>query len=134
MFEFHGWIAIQGPDEERADGPDGERLRRLVASASGGSSLVDLRWINGQPFLHVGGLLNRRSTEADEVFDLFERVGSVAPGSYGLLYYHDDEENGEEGNTFHVLAMRRGRLTRESDDHLTPVIPRLEDPHSPEDD
>lgn len=132
MFEFHGWLAIQGPDGEETDEPDRERLRRLVASASGGSSLVDLRWINGEPFLHVGGLLNRRSPEADDVFDLFEGIGAAAPGSYGLLYYRDDEESGDGGNRFHVLAMRRGRLTQENDGHLSPVVPRLEDPYSPE--
>ncbi|MDA2811057.1 Imm7 family immunity protein [Nocardiopsis sp. RSe5-2] len=134
MFEFHGWLAIQGSAAREDDEPDQDVLRRLVESASGGSSLVDLRWINGELFLHVGGLLNRRSSEADEVVDLFERIGSVALGSYGVLYYRDDEKPGNDGNAFHVLAMRRGQVTEEPDGHLSPVIPRLEDPYSPEDD
>ncbi|WP_017622516.1 Imm7 family immunity protein [Nocardiopsis chromatogenes] len=130
MFEFHGWLAIKGPDTPD-DEPDPEVLHRLVESASGGSSLIDLRWINGELFLHVGGLLNRRSSEADEVFDLVEHIGSIAPGSYGLLYYHDDEMARDDGNAFHVLAVRRGQVTEESDGHLSPVIPRLEGPSSP---
>ncbi|MDA8372070.1 MAG: Imm7 family immunity protein [Nocardiopsaceae bacterium] len=134
MFEFHGWISVHGADEEppaALRGPDGASVADLVRYTDGGPGLVDLRWMNGELFIHVGGFANHRSPDVDGVFDLFRRVGEAAPGSYGLLHYRDDEEPGESGNAFHVWVMRRGRLYEATDTLLSPVIPTIEDLDDP---
>ncbi|MFI1791029.1 CbrC family protein [Streptomyces olivaceoviridis] len=63
--------------------------------------MLDLRWMNGAPFIHRGGYSNHRSSP--DLVELFEYVAAVAPGSYGLLHVHDDEEPGHE-NDVRVLT------------------------------
>jgi hypothetical protein len=130
MFEYHAWVTVQysAGDEEDTDlkaahdqvAVELERLR-------GGTSLVNLRWVNGMSQLHISGFINHRSGEGQEVIDSFHRVGEVAPGSYGALYMFDDEDPGGKRNEFQVLVMRRGRVTQEADRFLSPCIPMIED-------
>ncbi|MFJ8010765.1 Imm7 family immunity protein [Streptomyces fagopyri] len=87
--------------------------------------LLDLRWMNGAPFIHLGGSSNHRSSP--DVVELFEHVAVVAPGSYGLLHVHDDEEPDRE-NEVRVLRLVRGRVTQHTEALLSPYIPTVEDP------
>lgn len=87
--------------------------------------LLDLRWLNGEPFIHLGGFSNHRSSP--DVAEVFERVAEVAPGSYGLLHVRDDEDPGHE-NEVRVLRLVRGRVTQHTETLLSPCIPTVEDP------
>ncbi|KJY42612.1 hypothetical protein VR46_23380, partial [Streptomyces sp. NRRL S-444] len=87
--------------------------------------LLDLRWMNGEPFIHLGGHPNHRSSL--DVVDLFEHVAKVAPGSYGLLHIRDDEDPAHE-NEVRVLRLARGSVTEHTETLLSPCIPTLEDP------
>ncbi|WP_234021411.1 Imm7 family immunity protein [Streptomyces sp. 142MFCol3.1] len=87
--------------------------------------LIDLRWMNGEPFIHPGGSTNHRSSP--DVVELFEHVAVVAPGSYGLLHFRDDEEPGHENNV-RVLKLVRGMVTQHTEALLSPYIPTVEDP------
>ncbi|MEV7512218.1 Imm7 family immunity protein [Streptomyces sp. NPDC090085] len=128
MYEYHGWItvresAVGDDDDVRLRGiVDGLRLR-IARMAS--PYLLDLRWMNGEPFIHVGGNSNHSSSL--DVVGLFDHVAEVAPGSYGLLHVRDDEEPGHE-NEVHVLRLARGTVTRHTETLLSPCIPTLEDP------
>ncbi|KDN80810.1 Imm7 family immunity protein [Kitasatospora cheerisanensis] len=133
MFEYHGWVTVR----ESAAAEDDEdftteraRLRRLVAGIEerarqvGGHGLLDVRWINGEPFVQLAGFANHRDPGIPE---FFREVGARAPGSYGLLYVHDDEDRAHpEG--FVVHRMVRGRVSEHQDALLSPCIPVLEDP------
>ncbi|MET9949950.1 Imm7 family immunity protein [Streptomyces sp. NPDC006339] len=127
MFEYHGWITIR---ETAGDDDDDVRLRRIVdelrlhVARMSGPYLLDLRWMNGEPFLHVGGNANHRPS--DDVIELFEHVAAVAPGSYGLLHIRDDEDPGHE-NDVQVLRLARGTVTRHTETLLSPCVPQLED-------
>jgi hypothetical protein len=130
MFQYHGWVTLHGSpgDEELADQRAAyERVHNEVASLKDGGTLVDLRWINGMPQLHVFGFLNHRAREGQEILDTFARIGRVAPGSYGLLYFRDDEDPRGLRNEFQVLVMRRGQVTQHPDTFLSPCIPAIED-------
>ncbi|PZG13252.1 Imm7 family immunity protein [Nonomuraea aridisoli] len=127
MFEYHGWVTIRdtaGPEEDparltRQIEEIQERLARL-----GDYGLLDLRWMNGTPFLHLAGNPNRRGAWGQEIIGLFARVGEIAPGSFGLLYVLDDESDEE----VRVFRMARGEVTEHADPFLSPVVPTLEDP------
>ncbi|MFF9483362.1 Imm7 family immunity protein [Streptomyces sp. NPDC014676] len=128
MFEYHGWITVR----ETAAGDDDEpRLRRIVdelrlhIARMDSPYLLDLRWMNGEPFIHLGGCSNHRSLP--DVAELFEHVAAVAPGSYGLLHIRDDEEQGHE-NDVRVLKLVRGTVTQHTEALLSPCIPTVEDP------
>ncbi|WP_369175824.1 Imm7 family immunity protein [Streptomyces mutabilis] len=128
MFEYHGWIKVR---ETATDDDDEPRLRQIVdelhlhLAQMDSPYLLDLRWMNGEPFIHLGGYSNHRSSP--DVVELFERVAVVAPGSYGLLHVMDDEDP-EHENEVRVLRLVRGRVTQHTEALLSPYIPTVEDP------
>jgi hypothetical protein len=128
MFEYHGWITVR---ETATDDDDEPRLRQIVdelhlhLAQMDSPYLLDLRWMNGEPFIHLGGYSNHRSSP--DVVELFERVAMVAPGSYGLLHVMDDEDP-EHENEVRVLRLVRGRVTQHTEALLSPYIPTVEDP------
>ena len=131
MFEYHGWIAVRetaGAD----DGAEGdvvlgtvvEELRARIGRMAS-PYLLDLRWMNGEAFIHLGGHSNHRSEP--DVAALFAHVAAVAPGSYGLLHVLDDEDPGHE-NEVRVLRLARGTADWHTEALLSPRVPALEDP------
>ncbi|WP_020124156.1 Imm7 family immunity protein [Streptomyces canus] len=80
MFEYHGWITVR---ETATDDDDESRLRQIVdelrlrIAQMDSPYLLDLRWMNGEPFIHLGGYSN-----AIEAVDAF--VATLA-GELGLM-------------------------------------------------
>lgn len=131
MYEYHGWITVResaaaddDADPDRLHGIVDELRRRIAALDS--PYLLDLRWMNGEPFLHLGGHANHRS-RPDDPDALFRTVAELAPGSYGLLHVLDDEDP-EHGNEVRVLRLARGAVTEHTEPLLSPCVPALEDP------
>ncbi|MEV7068708.1 Imm7 family immunity protein [Streptomyces collinus] len=128
MHEYHGWITVR---ETAVDDDDADRLRQIVdelrlrITQMASPYLLDLRWMNGEPFIHLGGFSNH--SLSPDVVGLFEYVAAIAPGSYGLLHVRDDEDPGHE-NEVVVLRLVRGGLTQHTEALLSPCIPTLEDP------
>ncbi|GGJ07267.1 Imm7 family immunity protein [Streptomyces brasiliensis] len=129
MFEYHGWVTVR---ESTGDDEDGrlarivDELRAYVAELAS-PYLLDLRRMNGEPFIHLGGHANHRSPD---VAELLAHVGAVAPGSYGLVHVRDDEDPGYE-NEVRVLRLVRGVVTVHTETLLSPCVPALEDPYMP---
>lgn len=127
MFEYHGWITVR---ESPVDDDDAIRLRsivdglRLLIAQMASPYLLDLRWMNGEAFIHLGGHSNHRSPP--DVVGLFEHVATVAPGSYGLLHIRDDEDPGHQ-NEVRVLRLARGATSFHTEELLSPCSPTLED-------
>lgn len=107
-----------------------EDIRRLLADL-GEYGLLDLRWMNGFPFLHVAGVPNHRGEWGTRIIDLFRRVGEIAPGAFGLLHVWDDED-AEHANVFRVFRLVRGTLTEHADSLLSPLMPTVEDAEHPD--
>ncbi|WP_030674141.1 Imm7 family immunity protein [Streptomyces rimosus] len=128
MFEYHGWITVR---ETASDDDDDARLPhvveelRLRIARMASPYLLDPRWMNGAPFIHLGGCSNHRSSP--DVVSLFEHVAEVAPGSYGLLHVRDDEDLAHDDEV-RVLRLARGTVTQHTEALLSPCIPTLEDP------
>ena len=133
MFEFHGWATIREASDE--SGEDELKLREIVealtqhvSNMGWSTNKAELSYINGSVHLIVSGLTNHRATEASELFELYRNVARLAPGSYGLLYIHDDENVDELAqNEFEVWVLRRGQLLRRKDEFLSPIVPTIED-------
>ncbi|MEI5519937.1 Imm7 family immunity protein [Streptomyces brasiliscabiei] len=128
MFEYHGWITIC---DGATDDEDDSRLAEIVESLRhrvqeiASPYLLDLRWMNGEPFLHMGGFSNHRTSP--EILELFCHVGTIAPGSYGLLHLRDDEDSAHD-NEVRVLRLARGSVTEHTEPLLSPSVPTLEEP------
>ncbi|GAB3139236.1 immunity 7 family protein [Amycolatopsis stemonae] len=128
MFEYHGWVTIQatssGDDDPALLERLVDRVHRAVRDA-GAFDLIDLRWSEGMPMLHIAGF-DKHGGPGLELLDLFTRVGELAAGSYGLLHVWDDQDT-EHDNEFRVYRMARGQVTEREDPHLTPVAPTVLD-------
>lgn len=128
MFEYHGWVSLRATAAAVDDEPElrlGE-IEAVVAELAG-YGLMDLRAMNGDYFIHMGARPNRRGSHGDQLIDAFRRIGRLAPGSYGLLYVHDEGDPIRAAG-FRVYRMVRGVVTEQADTLLSPVIPTLEDP------
>ncbi|MFF2520706.1 Imm7 family immunity protein [Streptomyces liangshanensis] len=129
MYEYHGWITVRaspaGDDEAEDRLPGIVDGLRLHIAAMADPYLLDLRWMNGEPFIHLGGHSNHSSPT--DVLGLFTRVAAVAPGSYGLLHIRDDEDP-EHGDEVRVVRLARGLVTHHTESLLSPCVPTLEDP------
>jgi hypothetical protein len=130
MFEYHGWITLRSTPEAVDDEPP-LRLTEIQALVDelAGYALVDLRQMNGEYYIHLGGCPNHRRAHGQALIDLFAKVGQLAPGSYGLLYVHDDEDPQHELD-FRVFRLVRGAVTEHADHLLSPVISTLEDEYT----
>ncbi|MFI9028227.1 Imm7 family immunity protein [Streptomyces sp. NPDC053560] len=129
MFEYHGWITLRestGDDDDVRTREIVDELRLRVAEIDS-PYLLDLRWMNGDAFIHLGGQASHRSANALALLELFEQVGVVAPGSYGLLHIRDDEDPGHE-NEVRVFRLARGTVTQHTEALLSPIVPTVEDP------
>lgn len=128
MYEFHGWIGLAETTEEADAGRldtllDG--LRALLAGIDWATGTARLSMLNGQPFLNLDGLVNRRRDEAEDVERIFGYVAEHLPGSYGLLYERADDLLDQEA--FRVRVLARGVLTEREDPFLSPIRPTIED-------
>ncbi|MBH0777000.1 Imm7 family immunity protein [Nocardia bovistercoris] len=130
MFEYHGWVTVQHSASDESDAQLEGAYRAaedIVRSLMSGRGLADIRIVNGVAQVHLAGFLNRRGCEGEEVIDSFCGIGTVAPGSYGMMYIRDDEDRSGLGNEFQVLVMRQGVTAVVRDTHLSPCIPMIED-------
>ncbi|MBO0853077.1 MAG: hypothetical protein J2P18_04845 [Nocardia sp.] len=130
MFEYHGWITVQGSAGEDT-GADSKRIlhtaESMVLILDKLPGLADVRKINGTLQAHFGGCSNQRRGQGQLVVDIFIKVGEVAPGSYGVLHFRDDADTTGRTNQFQVLVMRRGLVTAHHDELLSPCAPLIED-------
>ncbi|ASV05341.1 Imm7 family immunity protein [Leptospira interrogans] len=79
----------------------------------------------------MSGLFNHRSAL---IIDIFKKISDIMPGSYGLLYIHDDEDDKDEidhSNEFVVWKLARGHLNQEKDPFLSPCISSIENSFDP---
>ena len=81
--------------------------------------MLSLNAANGSYYLHIGGFTNRKGAEAAEIEALYQLIGEIAPGSYGLLYTRDDENLEGYDNEFRVKVLARGQLKEQSDPFLS---------------
>jgi hypothetical protein len=132
VFEFHGWATIRVPDPDINTDRRREleaiavaRLREAIARADDRFSLFDVRQTGNELIvLYAHGLRNHRFRP---VIELFRWVASELPDSYGLLYVHDDEADGQD-NEFRVWRLARGEFAELADPFLSPYIPTVELP------
>jgi hypothetical protein len=132
VYEYHGWVTIAASAAQ--DGEDPALLERMVERVTRavrdftGADVVDLRWVNGAPMLHLGGLAKHGAVLGPELLELYGRIGELAPGSYGLLHVWDDQDTLGD-NEFRVYRMVRGQVSERADELLSPVTPTIIDPY-----
>lgn len=131
MYEFHGWFGIAESAEETDGGTLAEgtsELRSAVRAIQWSTGRAELASYNGQYFVTLNGLVNRRRDEADEMVRLMGFISARFPGSWGLVYERSDDLNDPAGgNHFRVHVMSRGAVNVRMDPFLSPCVPVIED-------
>ncbi|MBT3200027.1 MAG: hypothetical protein HN350_08920 [Phycisphaerales bacterium] len=129
MFEYHGWVTIHdGCSEEQDDNTllsdSVKQIRGAVdqLDVNGFGCRVELAESNGLHHLTMHG---HRNHSQQWPLELFETAGRIAKGSYGVLYIHNDEDI-DFSNEFQTWVMTRGKVTKRTDQFLSPCIPTLE--------
>ncbi|WP_081756949.1 Imm7 family immunity protein [Gorillibacterium massiliense] len=130
MFQFNGWVVLRyhTHDNDQVKQENSIKMLTNYISKVDTEKLVFLRQRNGLDSLCISGIHNHRS---EYVIELFQKIGEIMPGSYGLLYIQDDEDISklhDNSNCFVVWKLVRGNLSREQDVYLSPVMPNVEDP------
>ncbi len=128
MYEFHGWATVRdsaGSDDLNPDPAPStvDKVQELAREANGPNHVVDARYANGEFHVWMAGSHNHTD---QRVLQSFERIAKLAPGSYGVLYVLDDEHP-TQANTWTRFVMRRGSVTMEIDESLSPHIGVVED-------
>jgi len=132
MVEYHGWITIRlnFKDVEDLNDENIGKLVNLVHKKITGYNLeksISLRFVNGTAMLSCNGLTNHWGGDIEDVLALYNYLAKEAVGSYGLLYFRNDEANDEESNNFTVYYLAKGELKKTKDNLLSPCIPVIED-------
>ncbi|MBO9702713.1 MAG: hypothetical protein J7604_21050 [Sporocytophaga sp.] len=129
MIQYSGWAIIRESYNE--EGEDENKLRELVQEIRKKmieiktcNEFLDQRYMNGAIHLTIQGNHNHRN---NQLIDFFIWVASIAIGSYGLLYVHDDEDDRGNHNKFMVFRMAKGKVNELEDIFLSPYYPTVED-------
>ncbi|SCY39560.1 Imm7 family immunity protein [Butyrivibrio sp. INlla14] len=80
---------------------------------------VDIIKRNGPQTIHMTLCDNRKTEKSEELIAAFNEIAEVATGSYGMLYYWDDEDP-EKYDDFQVLVARKGKTEWKKDEYLSP--------------
>ncbi|QUL58087.1 hypothetical protein KDC22_08715 [Paenibacillus tritici] len=130
MYEFHGWATIhETTTEADAGNLDSivKKIQRFISELNWSSGLLEVYPANGNYHLSVGGFLNRKTSEAEEVIKLYQFIADNSSGSYGVLYTRDDEDTEGYENNFRVFVLARGNIQLKEDEFLSPFVPGVED-------
>ena len=127
MVEVHGWITLR----ETYKVVDDDHIEALLKLIHNEIKKIEYPQIqinvnNGNYYIEFSVYTNHMSREIHDLIALFETVGKIAEGSYGLLYLLNDEYK-ENNNNFVVHRLARGTVEVYSDTLLSPVIPTVED-------
>jgi len=121
----------------RADAQLFDRLEKFLADFKP----PDLDWHFHRYMNHLSGMLafsssrNHRGIRPSAV-EILRWLAENSPGSYGLVYLHDDEDEGDgshargrdgtdHSNEFRVWRLLNGRVDELDDPFLSPIVPNI---------
>lgn len=130
MFTYYGWIALAYHTHDTNSTLQNNAINKFKKYVEDSHFEQDTYIISRKNGIDSFIILRMHSHRREDIIDLYQWVAENLPGSYGLLYIHDDEDcYGEADNTnrFVVWKLARGILTKEEDSFLSPCIPTIED-------
>ncbi|WP_317056203.1 Imm7 family immunity protein [Roseovarius rhodophyticola] len=136
MVELHGWFTIREAfrEEDESDEVLSSaifQIEKAISKLSNFNLAAKLMQQNGCYSLLINGNFNHRDSRWTEVTELVQLVSKIAPGSYGILHFHDDEDKNGRENQFQALVMKKGRVQTLIDENLSPFFCDLEDASDP---
>jgi hypothetical protein len=128
MYEYHGWAVILDSTGKEGSGASAiyERVTQYIELLKSDTDVFELKEINGQYHLWLSGLNDHEPTSKYDPVEIMQTIGVMAPGSYGLLYVFNDQ-NEHHANEFKVYVLARGLVKLKEDQFLSPIIPVIAD-------
>lgn len=127
VFTAYGWIEVWDEDRQdefgdRENSPVPATVEAVTAVVERASYAMALRPLNGIVTVQIAVRHNHRG---DYVMAAFNRIGELAPGSFGALDTSDDES--PQPQEWRRYVMVRGSVRVEVDTGLSPRVRKLED-------
>ena len=69
---------------------------------------------------------NHKTERTEEMISMYENITKIATGSYGLLYYLDDEDE-VYSDEFRVLVSKKGKCEWKRDENFSPCSIMIEE-------
>ena len=130
MITIFAWLEIRSTylDEDLHPEIDEKMIFEKIDNSVRGLKYNGIQVIekNYSRFIQFSVMENHKTGKSEEMIDLFEYITKIATGSYGLLYYLDDEDN-QFGDEFRVLVARKGKCEWKQDVFFSPCSMMLED-------
>lgn len=132
MVEVHGWFTVREAFREK-DEADEEllgavsRIQKAIEALNKFNLFATMLSQNGAHNLLINGNFNHLDNRWNEVIELVALVAKVAPGSFGVLHFHDDEDKCGLDNQFQAMVMKKGKLQTHVEQRLSPVLSELEE-------
>jgi hypothetical protein len=133
MVEIHGWITLRYSDYHSEDDKQHDFVYHFKQFLQ-----KHCEWVVGNPDSQIGYLTQRNGLDCFTIaaqhnhlgspfypLDIFKWVAEHSPGSYGILYFHDDEDEARH-NEFRVFTLKRGKLIELKDPFLSPYLEEVE--------
>ena len=131
MVELHGWFTIREAFREQDESDEVladaiSRIEKALENLNGINVFVRLLVQNGAHNLLINGNFNHSDSRWIEINELIQFVATVAPGSFGILHFHNDEDKTGRDNQFQAIVMKKGKIHTVVERNLSPVFGELE--------
>ncbi|MFZ2843235.1 Imm7 family immunity protein [Psychrobacter sp.] len=132
MIEYQGWFVIRESFSELDESKDKmkevwQKLEFFVANINCNRNICQMKITNGSYKLMIAGMDNHKSYSWTEILEFLNWIAIEAKGSYGLLYFCDDEDKDGLDNQFQVIVLKKGKISFELDKFLSPYNPEVEE-------
>ena len=81
---------------------------------------------NYSRFVQFSVMENHKTERTEEMISMYENITKIATGSYGLLYYLDDEDE-VYSDEFRVLVSKKGKCGWKRDENFSPCSIMIEE-------
>lgn len=128
-FEWHGWVdVVASPladDDEAADARARTVLLAVQEYLDSQEPITNavLQWRTHNGSMHVW-MAGSHNHPGPGPLELFEHIGRLAPGSYGVLHSIDFDVD----QNWSRRVLRRGEIHLEIEETLSPHVGAVEDP------
>jgi hypothetical protein len=133
VYDYHLWVVLRESTEEPDCGSLGRKageLRRLIGErliCKPGPDECILS-VNYSLIFQCSGSANHRGEDHESLLTVLRHIAAELPGSYGLVYWYDDEDPGRDRfDGYRVIVVARGQLQDRYDPFLSPIVPHIED-------
>jgi len=125
MYDYRLWILLKETTEEGDCGQlrvKVDRLRQLVEQKLACVPRDCIYNFNYSTVMQCTGGGNHRGQDHYELIYVLEWIAESLPGSYGLVYWVDDEDpEVASRDQYRVITLARGRLEERRDPFFSPI-------------